>query len=407
MSKEHTTIRGPGVEVSRVFDLIREEDLARDTLEFVKVRSETGSERDGSLFFADLLQREGFEVSLDDAGDGRPNVYALVKGQSPGAPPLLFNGHTDTIPIGFSDPPGIEGNWVAGRGSEDMKGGLVAMVHAASALRKADVRLEADLWLTGVVDHETPVGKKLGPKRLIERLRSGQIRAGAIIIAEGPCAIWTASLGSTIFTVTISSSRGIIHTVKVPYRENPACWLGRLLNEFERLENGFGAAPAHALCGPERLNVGVITAGDYCNRLPTPITVTGTWRWQPGKRHDDVRSQLLDICEGLARASGLEFDASFAAQREPFETAADHPVVRALLAAGRSVTGEQPQIIGMPLVGDGNLYANDAGVPVVYYGPAHETAHSDHERVSVSQLVHCAKVYAASALNFCGAGLKS
>jgi acetylornithine deacetylase/succinyl-diaminopimelate desuccinylase-like protein len=40
-------------------------------------------------------------------------------------------------------------------------------------------------------------------------------------------------------------------------------------------------------------------------------------------------------------------------------------------------------------------------VATVYYGPAHETAHSDHERVSISRLVHCARVYAATAMNFC------
>src|SRR5687768_10463071 len=97
------TIIGEGqgqVDISRVFDLIRTDDLARDTLEFVKVKSETGSEHDGSLFFADLLRRQGFEVTLDDVGDGRPNVYALIKGGSAHTPPLLFNGHTDTIPIG-------------------------------------------------------------------------------------------------------------------------------------------------------------------------------------------------------------------------------------------------------------------------------------------------------------------
>jgi len=56
----------------------------------------------------------------------------------------------------------------------------------------------------------------------------------------------------------------------------------------------------------------------------------------------------------------------------------------------------------MALVGDANLFANEAGVPTVYYGPAHETAHSDHERVSARRLAHCAKVYALVAMEFCG-----
>jgi acetylornithine deacetylase/succinyl-diaminopimelate desuccinylase-like protein len=94
---------------------------------------------------------------------------------------------------------------------------------------------------------------------------------------------------------------------------------------------------------------------------------------------------------------------SFQAAREPFETPGDHPVIRALQEGGRIAVGTPPQVIGMGLVGDANFYANDAGTPTVYYGPAHETAHSDDERVSIAQLTHCAKVYAATAMSYFGA----
>jgi len=77
-------------------------------------------------------------------------------------------------------------------------------------------------------------------------------------------------------------------------------------------------------------------------------------------------------------------------------------VVRALQSAGAIVSGKAPELIGMALVGDGSRYANEAQVPAVYYGPAYETAHSDHERVSIAQLVHCAKVYALAAARYCG-----
>src|SRR5262249_17270243 len=124
--------------------------IARDTLAFLEVRSETCQEGPGSLFLADLLRREGFEATLDEAEPGRPNGYPRIRGQASGARSLLLNGHTDTIPIGASRPPALDGDWIVGRGAEDMKGGLVAMVHAASALRKAGIRLAGDLWLTGV-----------------------------------------------------------------------------------------------------------------------------------------------------------------------------------------------------------------------------------------------------------------
>ncbi|MBI3694366.1 MAG: M20/M25/M40 family metallo-hydrolase, partial [Acidobacteria bacterium] len=162
------------------------------------------------------------------------------------------------------------------------------------------------------------------------------------------------------------------------------------------------ARPAHPLCGREQLNVGIVRAGDYVNRLPTPATITGTWRWPPGRTHQDVRAEMQGLCDRLAKESGLEFHVSFEGQREPFETPRDHPLVRAVEKAGQTVTGRAPEIIGMALVSDANLYANEAGTPVVCYGPAYETAHSDHERVSVESLVRCAKIYAEAAMNYCG-----
>ena len=380
------------------------EAIARDTLDFVRVQSETGAEGEGSRFLADLLDREGFAVRFDEVESGRPNVYCVIEGTAPpdGARSLMFNGHTDTIPIGVSSPPERDGDWVVGRGAEDMKGGLVAIVHAAAALRKAGVQLAGNLSMTGVVGHETPIGKKEGPKRLIEHLRSGEIPADGIIIVEGPKAIWAASLGSTIFTVTISTDRGPIHTIKVPYSENPALWAGRLLTAFADLERDFATAEEHPLCGREQINVGILHGGDYFNRLPTEITVTGTRRWTPGKTFSEVSLQLEQLCEQLAGESGLTFGLELEGNREPFETLPDHPLVESLQAASGLVAGEPAGLVGMGLVGDANLYVNDGGVATVYYGPAHETAHSDDERVSVADLEHCARVYALSAMEFCG-----
>ena len=389
----------------RILEHIDPEAIARDTLAFVQVKSETGGEGAGSVFLADLLRREGFDPALDEVEPGRPNVYAHVAGNENGGRSLLFNGHVDTIPIGNSCPPIRDGDWIIGRGAEDMKGGLVAMVHAASALRKAGIELTGDLWLTGVVGHETPAGKKEGPRRLIRHLQEQSIRADAIVIVEGPCALWTASLGSTIFRITITSPRGPIHTIKVPYAENPARWLGRLLAEFDRIEREFAQVPQHPLCGREQLNVGLVEAGDYVNRLPTPIRVSGTWRWMPGKTQENIRAALEALCQGLATESGLYFEFSLEAVREPFETGAEHAIVRAFEEAGRTMCDSAPQRIGMALVGDANLFVNEARVATVYYGPAHETAHSDHEKVSVERLAHCAGMYALAATEYCGVGI--
>jgi acetylornithine deacetylase/succinyl-diaminopimelate desuccinylase-like protein len=125
----------------------------------------------------------------------------------------------------------------------------------------------------------------------------------------------------------------VIHTIKVPYQDNPARWVGRLLEEFAALEASFAAGNAHPLCGRERLNVGMIHAGDYVNRLPTPAQVLGVWRWPPGRAEESVRSRLEALCSRLANESGMSFEFSMEATREPFETPEDHPVVEALSGA--------------------------------------------------------------------------
>ena len=384
-----------------ILQYIDSEAIARDTLAFVEVKSETCTEGPGSDFLAELIKREGFEVAMDDVEPGRPNVYTRIAGTG-GGPTLAFNGHTDTIPIGNSTPPSRDGDWIIGRGTEDMKGGLVAMVHAASALKKAGIELAGDLWLTGVIGHEAPEGKKEGPKRLIEHLRSRRIPADAIIIVEGPCAIWAASLGSAIFNFEIKDDRGPIHTIKVPYDTNPAYWVGRLLTELQEREEQFKKQPAHPLCGRQLYNVGMVHGGDYMNRLPASFSITGTRRWTPGTTLSDIRAEFQEICDRYSEQSGLHWTYSIEGEREPFETPADHALVEALIGSAETVSGKPPEIIGMGLVGDANLYDNDGGVKTVYYGPAHQTAHSDHEQVSVSQLTHCAQVYALAAVNYCG-----
>ena len=385
----------------RVLARIDPDALARDCLAFLEVKSETGQEGPGSQFLADLMRKRGWDAALDEPAPGRPNVEVRLPG-SGGGRTLLLNGHVDTIPIGRAWPPRLDGGWLYGRGAEDMKAGLVAMVHAAHAIERADVRMRGDLWLTGVVGHETPVGKKEGPLQLIERFRSGAVRADAILIAEGPCAIWRASLGSAIFHLTLRANRPPVHTLHVPYRENPVRAVRAVINGLDQLESRLSALPPGSLAGRDQLNVGIVSAGDYPNRLPVEIRVTGTRRWGPGRTAAQVREELAEVAADIGRATGLEGTAMLEGAREPFETPTDEPLVQALRWASERVSGQAPDEVGLALVGDASLYANELGFPTAYYGPAYETAHSDDERVAVDRLTHIAQVYALTMLSYCG-----
>ena len=79
-----------------------------------------------------------------------------LKGRS-----LILNGHIDVVPTGpldlWTNPPfapRVENGWLYGRGSGDMKAGLIAGLAAFDALDRLGYRPAADVYLQSVVEEE-------------------------------------------------------------------------------------------------------------------------------------------------------------------------------------------------------------------------------------------------------------
>ena len=91
-----------------------------------------------AAFLAEVLRQAGLTVTIQEAVPGRPNVVGVLEGRRPG-PALMFCGHTDTVGVaGMEHPftPEIRGDRLYGRGSQDMKSGVAAMVDAARTLAR-------------------------------------------------------------------------------------------------------------------------------------------------------------------------------------------------------------------------------------------------------------------------------
>ena len=90
----------------------------------------------------------------------RPNLVAVLRGTG-GGRSLILNGHIDTVTVEpreqwTRDPVGaaIEDGRMYGRGTSDMKGGLMGAVMALTYLREAGVRLPGDVIFECVVNEE-------------------------------------------------------------------------------------------------------------------------------------------------------------------------------------------------------------------------------------------------------------
>ena len=82
------------------------------------------------------MRNAGLDVVVEHVRPGRPNVVGVIEGSAPG-PAILFCGHLDTVGVDdMRDPflPREEGGRLYGRGAQDMKGGVAAMIAAAGML---------------------------------------------------------------------------------------------------------------------------------------------------------------------------------------------------------------------------------------------------------------------------------
>jgi acetylornithine deacetylase len=85
------------------------------------------------------MRRLGLDVETQQVAPGRPNTIGVLEGRAAGST-LMFCGHVDTVGVaGMTDPftPVEKDGRLHGRGAQDMKGGVAAMIDAVRVIARA------------------------------------------------------------------------------------------------------------------------------------------------------------------------------------------------------------------------------------------------------------------------------
>jgi succinyl-diaminopimelate desuccinylase len=407
---------GPEFEKLReaVLQRIDREELARLAQELVRIPSvyrpeeADGNEASVARFLTDYLEREGFEVSVEAVAPGRPNVWAVWEGERP-AKTLLFEAHTDVVTEGRAEdwehPPFAAeevGDRIYGRGACDTKGNLAAAVVAVKAIKDSGVGFPGRLILCHPVDEE---GMMAGIKAFIEDGHAEGVD-GAVICEPEENQLCVRQKGALRVEVTV---RGRMAHGAMPLSGvNPVTRAARFVVAVEELETeeverhgedpflGYPSLTPTILLGPER-------GEPQINVIPASAYVALDIRTVPSQSHEELVRRLQERLSKL-EAEDPDFDATLEVieERPPTETPMEDPLVRAMAAAYRDLTGEEPRYNGVPGATDGTYLSTWAGVPIVTTGAGdREIPHHRDEWVSVDELLTTCRLYAATAMYFC------
>lgn len=155
----------------RDWEALEEVRLLRDYVR-IDTSASTGDAAEGARFLSDVLAREGIEHHLEILGTGDANLWAILEGEQRGA--VVLHHHIDVSdvpdPEGWPVPPfegRIEGPWLHGRGTFDMKSIGIAQLTAFLHLARSGVRPERSVILLATSGEET--GSELGTRWVLEQ----------------------------------------------------------------------------------------------------------------------------------------------------------------------------------------------------------------------------------------------
>jgi acetylornithine deacetylase/succinyl-diaminopimelate desuccinylase family protein len=381
--------------MSHVLKNIDMDEVVALTRQLIKIPSENppGEEEAVSEFIAEKLSSIGLTVRFHDYKPRRPNVVGLLSGKEE-EPILMFNGHTDTVPVGekslwATDPfsANVRDGRIYGRGATDMKAALAAIISAAEAIVKCGVKLKGTLMISCVADEEVT---GFGTKDLVDR----GYRADFAVVGE-PTELKVKTAHKGVLWVRTVTKGKAAHAsmphegVNAIYEMSKICLILKDMSHQLMMKK-------HPLLGSPTINVGTIKGGLKTNVVPDHCEITIDRRLIPGENPKSAKFEIDTVLDSLKKQDPqFQVESEIINVAEPSETPTDELIVRVAREAVEEVTGMDPGVTGFTATCDMRFLVNQAKIPTIILGPGSlRQAHIVDEYVEVQQVFNAAKIYA-------------
>ncbi|MDH3281333.1 MAG: M20 family metallopeptidase [Gammaproteobacteria bacterium] len=349
-------------------------------------------EKEMAEFYCDQMAALGLDVGSRDVVPGRPNVWGVLKGVG-SEPSLMLSGHLDTVgdenyPDAFV--PKEESNRVYGRGSCDMKSALAGYLEVVRVIREADIQLKGNIVLTGIADEEDQM---IGSKDLGA---NGPWADYGIIGEPSNMTVCSAHKGQVGYLVR--SLGRAVHSSRPEEGVNAIEGMIPIVEALLIYRQKLMSGEPHVLCGHGRCCPSVIRGGTIISTVPDYCELEVDRRTLPGETREDVYAELRALIAGVGESYPqfrYEIDGP-TIDVQPLDVPTDSPVVNAVLAAIRAVTGKSAEASAF----FGGTDAPHFGFPTVIYGAGSlQQAHSINEFVETNDMMAATQVYLRTVLN--------
>jgi acetylornithine deacetylase/succinyl-diaminopimelate desuccinylase-like protein len=348
----------------------------------------------------DAMSRLGVSAELIElAPAGTLEDPCIVRGSvGEGTRTIYFHGHFDVVPAQDRAQfrPQRRDGWIVGRGTADMKGGLVSMLYGAAAAGELGLLAGGRVVIHVVCDEET--GSAVG---------SGHLQDAALIQPDALAMLTAEPSGGVVW----HASRGAI-TLRVGLRGKEAhvgqAHLG--VNAFERmirvaeplaalaqeLRERRTAFPLDGDSGQGSVLVvgGSAGSGANFNVVPGSAWFSVDRRFNPEEDLDEELERLTTTIGDAAAHAGAEVTVEVLQRAPAASTDAEHPAALALARCIEQVEGTAPRLRLCPGVLETRWYAQ-LGIPAFGYGAGQlDVAHGPDELIEEAAMHRCAAVYA-------------
>lgn len=346
-------------------------------------------------YVANWLKDLGLKAKVDKIEAKRCNAVGALKGAG-GGKSLMLNGHIDTVGYDYMtiDPlkPVIKDGRMYGRGTFDMKGGLVASLAALKAVVDSGTQLKGDVVVAAVCDEEYA---SIGTERVMEKTR-----VDAAIVGE-PSALQIERCHKGFAWIDVETKGLAAHGSAWQVGVDAIVEMGKVLTSIEAL-GAKHQKRRHPLVGPASVHAGTIKGGLELSTYPDRCLLQIERRTIPGEERKDVEEEMETLLKGIADKDP-KFTASYEIifYRGSMDVPETSDICQTIAACSKEAIKLTPAFTG----GSGWLDTQiiwGKGIPAVAYGPAGDGAHAAVEWVDLDTVMDAARVQELVLRRFCG-----